>query len=149
MPHPSTRATSWGRLSYSVSMIGPDSLRELFVASAKLVAFARCLPDAERHRSGVILTLSSSQAARDGLAAAARSFAQFASQRGVRGEAARVLAISMAHMAPTNTWWRPLFESSRPILLGQDDTWKSLADLRAIASEVGSVNDDASEAHTA
>lgn len=117
-------------------------------SSAKLVAFARCLPDAERRRSGVVLTLSSSQAARDGLAAAARSFAQFAGQRGVRGEAAKALAVSIAHMAPTNTWWRPLFERSRPILLGQDDTWKSLSDLRTISFEVRTLADP-SEAHSA
>lgn len=130
-------------------MIGTDSLRDLFEESAKLVAFARCLPDAERHRSGVVLTLSSSQAARDGLAAAARSFAQFANQRGVRGEAAKVLAVSMAHMAPTATWWRPLFEATRPYLLGEDDTWKSLSDLRATASEIAKLAAEPSESQTA
>jgi len=117
-------------------MVGADNLRDLFLASSRLVAFARCLPDAERQRCGVVLSLNYSQAARDGLEAAARSFARFADQRGVRGEAARKLAISMAQMAPTHVWWRPIFERSRPYVLGHDDTWCSLAEMRTISSEI-------------
>lgn len=130
-------------------MVGVDNLRDLFVTSSRFVAFARCLQDAERHRSGVILTLNASQSARDGLEAAARSFARFANQRGVHGEAARSLAISMAQMAPTNVWWRPLYESARPPILGQDDTWRSLDELRDIAREIAQLADDIQETRPA
>ncbi|RYZ15238.1 MAG: hypothetical protein EON61_00345 [Alphaproteobacteria bacterium] len=117
-------------------MVGADSLRDLFLASSRQVAFARCLPDAERQRCGVVMTLNYSQAARDGLDAAARSFASFATRRGIRGDAAHRLAISMAQMGPTHVWWRPIFERSRPYVLGHDDTWCSLAEIRTISSDI-------------
>jgi hypothetical protein len=130
-------------------MVGTENLRDLFLASSRLVAFARCLPDAERQRCGVVLTLNYSQAARDGLQTAAQSFARFADQRGVRGDAARRLAISIAQISPTHVWWRPLFERSRPYILGTDDTWRSLADLRTISSEIAGLSSEPAETRSA
>lgn len=144
-----TPGTPPPRLSYHRLMVGADILRELFLTSSQMVAFSRCLPDAERQRRGVVLTLNYSQAARDGLEAAARAFARFADQRGVRGEAARRLAISMAKMAPTHVWWRPLFESSRPHVLGREDVWKSLAELRMICADVSGSQEEPGERQSA
>ena len=127
-------------------MVGLDRLREAFVTSAQRVAFARCLPEAERRHTGVILTLTASHSARDDLATAAQAFLRLASQRGVHGEAAAVLAVSMAQMAATHVWWRPLYEHACPLVLGHDDTWCSLTELRQIASEIALIAVEAPDA---
>lgn len=118
-------------------MAGAADLQSVFTTCARTIAFARCLPDAERRGSGVVLELNRSQFARDGLSANARRFAQLASQRGLTTPSdIKALALLLASGGPVDVWWRPAYVSAHPAALNRDDHWMSLEELRLVAREL-------------
>jgi hypothetical protein len=107
--------------------------KEAFRQAAKLLAGLRCL-DAAETASGVILKLSASQMARDGLEAAAARFAESAGQ-GLGGRALSMAANEDARHSPYRLWWTCRASMSAPVVLSPDETWVSARDLRENAAD--------------
>lgn len=82
-------------------MVEADDPQSLFVTCARLVEFARVLPEAERYGSDVLLQLYRSQFARDGLAAATLTFTTGAGTGKLSREFWRESAIACAMKSPT------------------------------------------------
>jgi hypothetical protein len=115
-------------------MSTPDNPEALFIQAARESAIACNAAAATRCGTGLLLELSPSQLARDGLSIAASRFARsILDEHAINGRLEEYVRTA-ASKAPVLTWWKSRTAASRPRKLSEGDVWISAEDVRRYAA---------------